>query len=275
MELNLGFSTCPNDTFIFDAMIHHKIDTEGMSFKVMMADVEQLNRAAMEGITDITKLSYHAFAYVSDNYKLLSSGSALGSKNGPILIAKNIKKISDSEIRIAIPGKLTTANLLFSLFYPEIKNKPEYLFSEIEGAILSEKVDAGVIIHENRFTFEKKGLVKIEDLGERWESETGLPIPLGGIAIQRKHGTEIQAMVNRILKRSIEYAFANPDSSWNFVKENAREMDNEVIEKHIKLYVNSFSIDLGDEGKSAIMQLYRIARQKKLFEIKEMDIFAG
>ena len=191
MKLTLGFSPCPNDTFIFDAMVHHKIDTEGLEFEVVMEDVEELNQRAFAHELDITKLSFHAYAYLINRYVLLSAGSALGNNCGPLLIAK--KEMSEKEInnsKIAIPGKFTTANFLLGLAYPKAQNKIPVLFSEIEEAILSGKVDAGLVIHETRFTYHERGLVKIIDLGEYWEGDTGLPIPLGGIVVKRGLSTE-------------------------------------------------------------------------------------
>lgn len=274
MNLTLGFSTCPNDTFIFDAMIHQKVDTEGLSFEVILADVEELNRKALNGSIDITKLSYHAFAYVARGYKLLTAGSALGRKNGPLLISK--RKIYPDEISdliVAIPGKYTTANLLFSIAFPKVKEKKEYLFSEIEEAILDGEVDAGVIIHENRFTYQQKGLKNIADLGENWEEKTGHPIPLGGIVIRRNLDRNIQEKVNRILKRSVEFAFDNPNSSYTFVKKYAQELEDKVIKKHIDLYVNQFTVDLGDEGKDAIKKLYKEATREGIISMVQEDIF--
>ena len=179
MKLKLGFSTCPNDTFMFDAMVHHKIDTFGLDFDLHLADIEELNQLSLKGELDITKISYAAYTKVSDKYIFLNSGSALGENNGPILISK--RKIYPDEVnnlKIAIPGKNTTANMLLSIAYPEAKSKVEYLFSDIEDVVLSDEVDAGLIIHENRFTYEKKGLKKIIDLGEFWERKTNKPIPL-------------------------------------------------------------------------------------------------
>lgn len=274
MKLSLGFSTCPNDTFIFDAMVHQKVDTEGLEFSAFLADVEVLNKNAFQGNIDITKLSYHAYLYTAENYKLLTSGSALGFKNGPLLISKN--KINPDEINglnVAIPGKYTTANLLFNIFYPHVANKKIYLFSDIENAILNDEVDAGVIIHENRFTYEKKGLKKIIDLGEEWENKTKSPIPLGGIVIHRKFGNEIMQKVNRVLKRSVEYAFANPASVFDYVKIHAQELNDEVIRKHIDLYVNNFTIDLGETGKKAVFILFEKAKTEKIIQNVPGDIF--
>jgi 1,4-dihydroxy-6-naphthoate synthase len=259
-RISLGFSSCPNDTFIFDAMVHHKIDTEGIEFEVVMADVEELNKKAKNQELDVTKISYHAFAYNSDNYCLLDSGSALGKNNGPLLVSK--RKIFPDEIndiKIAIPGKNTTANLLFTVAFPKAKNKIEYLFSDIEDVVLSNEADAGLIIHENRFTYEKRGLKKIVDLGEYWENETHLPIPLGGIAIKRSIDKDLQLKINRIVRKSVEFAFKNPKSGYSYIKKNAQEMDEEVMYKHINLYVNNFSIELGKEGREAIINLYEKA----------------
>ncbi|MDX9696084.1 MAG: 1,4-dihydroxy-6-naphthoate synthase [Bacteroidales bacterium] len=272
--ISLGFSSCPNDTFIFDAMIHHKIDTEGIDFKVTMADVEELNKKAINQELDVTKISYHAFAYIADNYCLLDSGSALGKNNGPLLISK--RKIYPDEIndlKIAIPGKHTTANLLFSVAFPKAQNKIEYLFSDIEEVVLSNEVDAGLIIHENRFTYEKKGLKKIVDLGEYWENETHSPIPLGGIAIKRNLEMDLQLKVNRVLRKSVEFAFNNPKSGYEYIKKNAQEMDEEVMYKHINLYVNNFSIDLGKEGRNAITILYEKATSLGLIKPINKQIF--
>ena len=274
MTLKLGFSTCPNDTFIFDAMVHHRIDTEGLEFELVLADVEELNKAAFKHEIDITKLSYHAYAYISDNYVLLDSGSALGNNNGPLLISK--RKIYPDEINdisIAIPGKYTTANLLLSIAYPDAKNKKEYLFSDIEEAILSNEVDAGLIIHENRFTYEQKGLKKIIDLGEFWETKTNLPIPLGGIVVNRKLPLEIQLKVNRVLRKSLEYAFENPNAGLPFIKQYSQEMDEEVMYKHIELYVNEYSLDLGKKGKKAIKKLYKTAKELNVIPKMTNQIF--
>jgi 1,4-dihydroxy-6-naphthoate synthase len=274
MRLSLGISSCPNDTFIFDALIHGKVDNEGLTFDVCMTDVEDLNRKAAERSIQITKLSFHAFSYVSENYTLLNSGSALGRKNGPLLISKNVRNTEDiNALRIAIPGKYTTANLLFSIFFPEALHKQEFIFSDIEGALLNNEADAGVIIHENRFTFEKRGLVKLADLGDLWESKTGFPIPLGGIAVDNSLPLSIQQKVDRVLKRSVRYAIEFPDSSADFVKKNARELEMDIIRKHIELYVNNFTEDLGETGKEAIRVLYQIAGEKRVIPVLSGNYF--
>ena len=263
MKLTLGFSPCPNDTFIFDAMVHGRIDTEGLEFDYFLADVEELNMKALDSKVDITKISYHAYAYVADNYLILDSGSALGHRNGPLLISKKIIEPSTIPgLRIAIPGKMTTANLLFSIAWPDALNKTEYLFSDIEDALLNEEVDAGLIIHETRFTYYRRGLRKIADMGQYWEKETGLAIPLGAIVINRSVPENVALKVNRILRRSLEYAYKDSFASYDFVAENAKEMDSSVMNSHIKLYVNEYSLDLGEKGKNAIRGLYRIAGEK-------------
>ena len=263
MRLTLGFSPCPNDTFIFDAMIHGRIDTGGIEFDYFLADVEELNRKALASEADITKISFHVYSYVADNYLILDSGSAIGHRNGPLLISKYQVHPRDlKEKRIAIPGKYTTANLLFSIAWPEATKKTEYLFSDIEEVLLREEADAGLIIHETRFTYEKKGLRKIADLGEYWEDMTGLPIPLGAIVINRNIPRNIALKVNRILKQSLEYAMRDSSESYEFVSGNAREMDSTIMNKHIKLYVNEYSLSLGNQGKEAVNSLFRIAHEK-------------
>lgn len=278
MKLTLGFSPCPNDTFIFDALIHHKIDTEGLEFEVFYDDVETLNQKAFRGELDVTKLSYHAFAYVADRYVLLDSGSALGFGVGPLLISKFEFSISDlekdgSNLKIGIPGKYTTANFLLGLAFPYATNKQELVFSEIEDALLNEKIDIGLIIHENRFTYQNKGLKKIIDLGDYWEKRTGCAIPLGGIVANRKLPLDVQHKLNHVLRKSVEFAFANPKSGLEFIRSHAQEMSEEVMYKHIELYVNKYSIDLDIEGRKAIKLLFDTAREKNIIpEIKE-EIF--
>jgi len=277
MTLSLGFSPCPNDTFIFDALIHHKIDTEGLDFEVHYDDVETLNQKAFRGELDITKLSYHAFAYVADKYVLLDSGSALGFGVGPMLISNVEISISDLKsnpnYKIGIPGKYTTANFLLGLAFPEATNKQEIVFSDIEDAVLDGRIDIGLIIHENRFTYQNKGLKKIIDLGDYWEKQTGCAIPLGGIVANRNLPLDVQYKINRVLRKSVEFAFANPKSGLEYIRSHAQEMSEEVMYKHIDLYVNKYSLDLGEEGKKAIKLLFDTALEKGIIpEIKE-DIF--
>jgi 1,4-dihydroxy-6-naphthoate synthase len=253
--MTVGFSPCPNDTFIFERFLQTDFQNE-IQFNAVMADVEELNRKAFREELDITKLSFHAWLYLQDKYDLLQSGSALGKGCGPLLIAK--KHFNENEIQdlnIAIPGKYTTANFLLQSRFPQIKNTQPLLFSSIENAILNNEVDAGVIIHENRFTYQDKGLIKLVDLGEWWENETNCPIPLGGIFIHKKHGAVLKQKVESLLKQSIEWAYAKKPFISAYIKINAQEMNEEVMKKHIDLYVNNFSIDLGAEGNNAINKM--------------------
>ncbi|MFD0940535.1 menaquinone biosynthesis family protein [Pedobacter boryungensis] len=283
MKLTLGFSPCPNDTFIFDALIHGKIDTEGLTFDVSFDDVETLNQKAMQGELDITKLSFHAFAYVVEKYALLNAGSALGFGVGPLLICKkeNLERINQQltaencELKTGIPGKYTTANFLLGVGYPQLTNKKEMVFSEIENALLNEEIDLGLIIHENRFTYQDKGLHKVVDLGTYWEQLTSCAIPLGGIVINRNLSLEVQQKVNRLIRKSVEYAFANPKSGIEFIREHAQEMDEAVMYKHIELYVNKYSIDLGKEGKKAIDTLFEKAIKNEVIPAFKQNLYVA
>jgi 1,4-dihydroxy-6-naphthoate synthase len=273
-KITLGFSPCPNDTFIFDAMVHYKIDTEGLEFEVFMGDVEELNQKAFRSELDVTKLSFHAFAHLISDYQLLNSGSALGQNCGPLLVSKLPQlNARNSEIQVAIPGKYTTANFLLSLAYPEITNKVELIFSDIEQAVIDRKVDAGLIIHENRFTYQDKGLTKIKDLGEFWEELCSAPIPLGGIVVKRSIEPELQQKIDRVLKRSVQFAFENPESSSDYICENAQEMNAEVTKQHIELYVNDYSVDLGVKGREAVEMLLNKAVELKIIPSITNDIF--
>lgn len=276
MKLTLGFSPCPNDTFIFDALIHQKIDTEGLTFDVTFDDVETLNQKALREELDITKLSFHAFAYVVDKYALLDSGSALGFGVGPLLISKTeIRDIQNriTDLKVGIPGKLTTANFLFSLAFPQSKNKAEMVFSEIEPALLDDNIDLGLIIHENRFTYQEKGLKKVMDLGEYWEKLTTSPIPLGGIMINRNLPEDVKLKVNRLIKESVEYAFANPKSALDFIRSHSQEMSEEVMYKHIELYVNKYSVNLGEDGRKAVKTLFSKALNAGVIPSSTKDLF--
>jgi len=276
MTLTLGFSPCPNDCFMFDAMVHRRIDLEGLDFDVRMADIEALNSAAFAGGVDITKLSFHAFAYCADDYVLLDAGSALGRNCGPLLISQrpiSPEEVAAGDLRIAIPGKYTTANFLLSLAFPRATDKSECLFSDIEAGVLDGRFDAGLIIHENRFTYADRGLKKIIDLGEFWESETGTAIPLGGIVISRRLPADVRQRVNRVMRRSIEYAFANRDASLPFVRANAQAMSDEVMYKHIDLYVNEYSVDLGVDGRRAVEVLFERARNSGVIPEMKEDLF--
>lgn len=276
MKLALGFSPCPNDCFMFDALVNGRIDSDGLEFDTRLADVEALNRAAFAGDADVTKLSYHAYAYCADRYVLLDAGSALGRSCGPLLISKRPitrDEVAAGALRIAIPGKYTTANFLFGLAFPTAKNRTELVFSDIESAVLDGRFDAGLIIHENRFTYQTRGLRKIIDLGEFWEEETGVPIPLGGIVIRRSLPEDVKRTANRLVRRSVEYAFAHREASLPYVRAHAQEMSEDVMYRHIDLYVNDYSVDLGPEGRRAVEMLFARARATGIIPEMSQQLF--
>ena len=291
--ITLGFSPCPNDTFIFDAMVHGRIDTEGLRFEVRMGDVEELNRLAFAGDLDVTKLSYHAFGHLTESYVLLNAGSALGRGVGPLLVTADEQLANDFRARtqvqgglsgdyplppaapVAIPGKFTTANYLLGLAQPQLTNKREVLFSDIEDRVLSGEFTAGLLIHENRFTYHERGLHKLMDLGEFWESTTGHPIPLGGIVVKRTLPTEIKQTIDRVLARSVRYAFDHPEASANYVAAHAQEMDAEVRRKHIGLYVNDYSAELGPEGRAAVRAFLEQGRERGVIPAGRVDYLVG
>lgn len=273
MKLSLGFSPCPNDTFIFDALVNNLIDTEGLQFEIFMEDIETLNQWASEGKLDITKLSFPAFFPNLHQYAALPSGAALGKGVGPLVVARDVgvfENINYRDVRsihraftihkdaiIAIPGENTTASFLFSYFLPNSENKRiPVLFSDIEDAVISGKADIGLLIHENRFTYAERGLVKIADLGELWEEKTGLPTPLACIAIKNSVDTAIQKLVGALIRKSLEHSFSNYPQVSDFVKQHAQSMREEVMRKHIDLYVNDYSVDLGEGGRNAIKAFY-------------------
>jgi len=271
MKLTLGFSPCPNDTFVFDALVNKKIDTEDLAFEVILEDIETLNKWSSSGKLDITKLSYPAFFQNLQEYIALPSGGALGNGVGPLLVAK--QEIPNNEInncKIAIPGEMTTANYLLSFAFPHAKNRVSVLFSTIENTVLRGEADMGLLIHENRFTYSERGLVKILDMGEYWQEQTGLPIPLACIGIKRSFDNRVQQQVGKLIKKSVEYAFTNYPSITQYVKDNSQTMEEGVMRKHIDLYVNNFSVDLGEKGKSAIEKFFEVftsgqGHQKDLF----------
>jgi 1,4-dihydroxy-6-naphthoate synthase len=267
MNFSLGFSPCPNDTYIFDALVNNKIDTEGLTFNVVMEDVQTLNEMAMAGELDFTKISYGSLPLILENYVVLNSGSALGKGVGPLLISKiGLPEPAVKQCVIAIPGKHTSAHVLFSLAYPEAANKVFLRYDEIEDFVLSntgtleniQSVKLGVIIHENRFTYQEKGLTKITDLGNYWETETGLPVPLGGIVGKRTLPPETLTQVDRLIRKSLEHSRAQSGELSDFIKENAMEMSADVMRMHIELYVNDFSVDLGESGKNAVRKFVQV-----------------
>jgi 1,4-dihydroxy-6-naphthoate synthase len=281
MELSLGFSPCPNDTFIFDALVNKKIDTEGLELKPVLEDVQTLNEWALQGKLDVSKISYGVLPLLADNYIVLNAGGALGKGVGPLLITKYDagsktyeEMVQDvNNMTIGIPGENTTAHMLFSLAFPQATKKKFMVFSAIEDAVLNQQVDAGVIIHENRFTYQQKGLHKLMDLGTYWEQQTGNPIPLGGIVMKKTFNSALQQQVDRIIKRSLEYAFANYPLITDYVKQHSQEMSEQVMRQHIDLYVNNYSLQLGEDGKAAVRKFLDIYEKLKHTEFRKEAIF--
>lgn len=266
MKLTLGFSPCPNDTFIFDALVNKKISTEGLEVDAVLEDVETLNKWALEGRLDITKLSFPAFFQSIDRYVLLDAGSALGKGVGPLLVSKSKLYTENTQDgmtnqplddkTIVLPGANTTANLLFSFAFPEARQKKFMIFSGIEDAVLGDDADLGVIIHENRFTYAQKGLQKVLDLGDYWETKMHTPIPLGGIAISRSIDKAMALIINSLIRKSLEFALKNYPFISDYVKQHSQSLSEDVMRQHIDLYVNNYSVSLGHEGKSAIKTLF-------------------
>jgi 1,4-dihydroxy-6-naphthoate synthase len=260
--LTLGYSPCPNDTFIFHALVQGIVRADGLRFSERLEDVETLNRLAAGAELDVTKISYGAAPSLLRDYVLLRSGGALGRGCGPLIVAR--RELSRDELRtarIAIPGRNTTANLLLRLFAPAAQPGTEMVYSDIMPAVARGDVDAGLIIHESRFTYPQHGLVKVVDLGEWWEQTTGHPIPLGGIMARRALGDETIRRIDDAIRRSVEHAFTEPEASRSYVREHAQEMDDTVAQQHIALYVNRFSVDLGEEGDAAVRELFARASQ--------------
>lgn len=273
-KLIIAFSSCPNDTFMFDALINDRLANRDLEFDSHIADIEELNHLAGQGIPDISKISYAAFPEISDEYRFLTAGSALGYKNGPLVVSR--QKIYPDElqdVKIAVPGFKTTANFLLTILFPGVNDKKEYLFSDIEEAVLSNEVDAGLIIHESRFTYEKKGLKKVADLGERWEIKYNSPVPLGGIVIRRSLSPGIKKKVENMVRQSVEFAFRYPEASREFVKSHALELSDKVIQQHIDLYVNEFSVDIGKKGQEAVQLLFNKGEERGLFRLKNNALF--
>ena len=275
MNFTLGFSPCPNDTFIFDALVNKKIDTEGFTFEPVLEDVQTLNEWALQGKLDVTKISYGVLPLLLKNYIVLNAGGALGKGVGPLLITQQAgaENKDVNEMTIAIPGEHTTAHMLFSLAYPKAIKKKFMVFSAIEDAVLNGDVDAGVIIHENRFTYQQKGLHKLVDLGEYWEKQTGNPIPLGGIVMKKTFDTALQHKVDSLIKRSLEYAFENYPLITDYVKQHSQEMSESVMRQHIDLYVNNYSLQLGGDGKAAVNTFLDIYSQLKQVNPTTENIF--
>lgn len=251
-KFRLSISPCPNDTFMFHAMLHGLVDTEGLTFEVEYHDIEELNAGVINRSPDISKISCAVLPAISDEYRLLDSGAALGRGNGPLLVRRVGEDFPLK--RIAVPGEHTTANALIGKLFPAIEEREPRLFSEIAASVEGGEFDGGVLIHEGRFVYQRRNLELVADLGVEWERQTALPLPLGGIVI-RKELEPYRTQVERILRRSIEYAFANPMASRQFVKAHAQELEDSVIDQHIALFVNDFSLSLGEEGRRAITTL--------------------
>ncbi len=264
MKYTLGFSPCPNDTFIFDALVNNKIDTNGFEFNVVLEDVQTLNQWALQGKLDFSKISYGVLPLITNNYSVLNSGGALGKGVGPLLISKSMdyEQWTIDDKSVAIPGENTTAHLLFSLAFPQAKNKKFTIFHEIENAVLNGEVDCGVIIHENRFTYQDKALKKLMDLGEYWEQKLNVPIPLGGIVANKKIDPKIALQVDELIKQSVDYSFKNNYAELtDYVKQHSQEMSEIVMRQHIDLYVNNYSINLQQDGKNAVLKLLEVYHQ--------------
>ena len=273
--LSLGYSPCPNDTFIFYALVHGKIDAGGLQFKEILLDVETLNQMAVKGELDITKASYNAFGNLREDYCLLRSGGALGRGCGPLVVASKECEMKDLKGKtIAIPGELTTAYLLLQLYDPSFKNNIKVMvFSDIMDAVKKGEVDAGLIIHESRFTYKSYGLKRVIDLGEWWEEETGLPIPLGCIIAKRSLGIELIEKLERLIRESVQYAKSRRDEPVKYIKEHSQELDDSVIDEHIKLYVNDYSIDIVDDGIRAVKKLLDMAEERGTIKKSSKPLF--
>ena len=272
-RITLGLSSCPNDTFIFYALLHNKVPLQ-YKLSPLMADVEELNQRVLARSIDVSKVSFHVLGHVLDDYMLLRSGSAMGRGCGPLLLARTpLDPRNFDKYRIAIPGEYTTAALLLKLFAPGVKELVPINFALIARAVARGEVDGGIIIHETRFTYHDLGLICIRDLGAWWEEKTGFPIPLGGIIAKRSLGIELLQAIDAALRMSIESAFENPEAVWDFVMEHAQEMSCEVMRKHIDLYVNQYTLDLGEEGIKAVEFLLEQGQKKGAFSFRPgMDL---
>ncbi len=262
MKITIAYSPCPNDTFMFHSVAKGLVRMDGCEFDVHLHDVETLNRMAFEGVYDVTKLSFHAWLLVADRYEMLGAGAALGYGCGPVVVSR--RDIAPEELprcRLAVPGEFTTAHLLLRLWAPDVADKVFVRYDEVMGMVASGEVDAGVIIHEGRFTYERAGLRLLADLGQWWQDKTSLPIPLGCIAARKELGPERIADIERLLRRGIGESFDRPDRTTEYVRQYAQEMDPDVLAAHIRTFVNDYSRDIGDEGRLAVAKLGELARE--------------
>ena len=274
--LTIGYSPCPNDTFIFYALIHGKVQVPGFAFKERLEDVETLNRLALDNALDITKISYHALGHLREQYALLRSGGALGRGCGPLIVARPGTSLADLKKGIiAIPGKLTTAYLLLRLFDPSIERVAVMTFDRIMDAVAKGEAAAGLIIHESRFTYPRYKLEKLVDLGEWWEGYSGLPIPLGGILGRRSLGKDTLLRIETGIRESLRYAHAHPAEVLDYCRQHSQEMETSVMQSHINLYVNDFSLDLGEDGMKAVSRLFREAEARGVFPRSDKPLLAG
>lgn len=274
MKLTLGYSPCPNDTFIFYALTHGRLNVPVLEVTETLADVETLNLRAMKAELDLTKISFHALAYLREHYCLLRSGGAMGRGCGPLVVSRGDEDMETLKGKvIAVPGRFTTAHLLLMLYGEGYENVSVMPFDSIMDAVVSGEADAGLVIHEGRFTYAARGLRKVVDLGEWWESETKLPIPLGGILAKRSLGADTVKLAEAAIRRSVEYAFAHRDETRSYIKAHAQELDDEVIDSHIALYVNEFSLDMGDDGVQAVEALFGMAEQRGIIPASNLPLF--
>lgn len=273
--LTLGYSPCPNDTFIFYGLVHGRIDTGGIVFKEILEDVETLNQMARQARLDITKVSFHAFAHLRDRYCLLRSGGAMGKGCGPLVVAREAYDMKDLRGKtIAIPGDLTTAFLLLQVCDPDLKDHVRVMpFHRIVDAVKQGEADAGLIIHESRFTYQREGLRQVIDLGAWWERETGLPIPLGCIIARRELGRALVEKTDMIIRNSLMYAFDNRDETRAYIKNHAQELEDSVIDQHIQLYVNDYSLDIGAQGVRAVQELFSRATERSIVPPSDRPLF--
>jgi len=273
--LSLAYSTCPNDTFIFHALAERLVDMRGLAFEIELADVEALNRAAAKGVYAVSKLSFAAIGHLQGRYRILESGAALGRGCGPLIVARpDFDPARLADARIAVPGLWTTANLLLGLYLGRKPSVEAMTFDRIMPAVAAGTVDAGVIIHEGRFTYPQYKLACLADLGQWWEGETGHPIPLGAIAIREDLGPQTAGILSDVIGSSIEYAHTHANAADDYIRRHAQEMEPAVIRQHIALYVNRFSLQLGQEGRGAVSELFTRAQREKLIPHWEQPVFA-
>ncbi len=273
--LSLGYSPCPNDTFIFYGLVQGRIPLSGLTFRERLEDVETLNFLAGSGRLDVTKISFHAFGHLRGDYALLRTGGALGRGCGPLVVGR--RSLSPGELsrcRIAIPGRQTTAGLLLQLYGIGGGHTVVMPYDGILAAVREGLVDAGLIIHESRFTYQDHGLICLLDLGRWWQEKTGLPLPLGGILARRSLGAPLIGAIEQAVGDSAAYARRHSEETRAYIRQHAQELDDEVIDRHIALYVNEFSLDLGSEGEAAVRELLARAEERKLIPPHAGPLFA-